>query len=163
MMPLSSMKFPRSAMLEQLTAAGSDRKRAVLKCRVQAYCLLDRERPTMNQIQQNIRTMFDRTLDFLDDKNSIWSAKVAFADAVARAKTAVTAIDTASDAQQKPTTGVTQDKDAARSDLEEATLTIAHQLSALATKTQDMDLASQVEMTKSSLDRLLDNDLEQAA
>jgi hypothetical protein len=117
----------------------------------------------LTQDQQNIRTTFDTVLKFLNKNNSIWSGKVAFANAVTRATAAVAAVDQASDAQQKPTTGVTQDKGTVRDELKEETLRIADQLSALATKTDNMDLAAQVEMTKSSLDKLLDNDLEQAA
>lgn len=117
----------------------------------------------MTQDQQNIRTMADTVMKFLNDNSSIWSAKVAFSDGVTRATAAVGAVDTASDKQQTPTTGVTADKDIARNALEEATLAIADQLSALAAKTQDMDLSAQVEMTKSSLDQLLDSDLEQTA
>jgi hypothetical protein len=117
----------------------------------------------MTQDQQNVRTMFDTVLNYLNGKNSIWSGKVAFSDAVTRATAAVGTIDSAADAQQTPTSGVTQDKEAVRNDLEEETLRIADQLSAYAAKNGKLDLGAQVEMTKSSLDKLLDNDLEQTA
>ena len=107
--------------------------------------------------------MFQTTLAFLDSNNSVWSAITAFADAVARAKTGVQAINDASDSQQTPITGVTADKAQARSDLEDKTLAIADQLSALSVKNGDNDLGAQVEMTKSSLDKLQDTDLEQTA
>src|SRR5207253_5943681 len=95
--------------------------------------------------------------------NSMWSGITAFADAVTRAKTGVDAIDTAADTQQSPTTGVTLDKAQARTDLEDQTLEIADQLAALAAKTGNHTLAAKVDVTKSSLDRLVDSDLEQTA
>jgi hypothetical protein len=117
----------------------------------------------MNQKQDNIRTMFDTTAAFLDDNNSVWSATPAFANAVTRVKIVVQDLDSAGDQQQTPTTGVTEDKAQARSNLEEKTLEIADQLSALAAANSDILLASKVEMTKSSLDQASDNDLEQVA
>jgi hypothetical protein len=117
----------------------------------------------MNQNQSNIRTMFQTTIDFLDANNSVWSATPAFADAVTRAKSGITAIDQSADTQQTPTSGVTEDKADARDDLEEKTLEVADQLSALATQTGDNDLGAKVEMTKSSLDKMTESDLEQTA
>ena len=107
--------------------------------------------------------IFETTIKLLDDNNALWSGTVAFADSVTRAKAGIDAIDTASDAQQKPTAGLTVDKAQLRTDLEDETLEIADQLAALAEKTNQGDLAEQVRMTKSSLDKLLDNDLEQTA
>lgn len=60
-------------------------------------------------------------------------------------------------------TGVAGDKADARNALSEKTLEIADQLSALAAKTRDHTLGAQVELTKSSLDKQQDNDLEQTA
>ena len=120
-------------------------------------------RGTMTQDQDNIRTMFQTTLAFLDENNAPWSGTPAFADAVTRAQTGVEAIDTAADTQQTPTTGVTQDKAQARTDLEDQTLGLADQIAALAAKTGNHDLAAKVEVTKSSLDRMVDSDLEQTA
>ena len=118
---------------------------------------------TMTQDQDNIRTMFQTTISFLDDNNSIWSGTAAFADAVTRAKSGVDALDTAADTQQTPTTGMTVDKAQARDDLEEKTLALADQLAALAAKNSDNTLAAKVQMTKSSLDQMPDSDLEQSA
>jgi len=117
----------------------------------------------MTQDQDNIRMMFETTIAFLDTNNPVWIGVTAFADAVDRARTGIEAIDTSSDTQQKPTAGLTVDKAQLRSDLEDKTLPIADQLAALAAKNHDGDLAEQVRMTKSSLDQLGDNDLEQAA
>lgn len=72
-----------------------------------------------------------------------------------RARAGIEAIDTASDKQQTPTTGITGDKKTLRDDLEAQTLEIADQLSALAAKTNDANLGAQVEMSKSSLDKMM--------
>jgi hypothetical protein len=117
----------------------------------------------MTQDQDNIRTMFRTTIAVLDTNNGVWSGTTAFADAVTRAKSGVQTIDDSANSQQTPTTGVTADKAQARSDLEEKTLELADQLSALAAKNVDNDLGAQVEMTKSSLDKMQDTDLEQTA
>ena len=117
----------------------------------------------MDRKQENIRTMFEKTTKFLDDNNPVWSGTPPFAEAVTRVKAGIDAIDAASDAQQKPTTGLTVDKAQLRSDLEEKTLKIADQLAALAAKNQKGDLAAQVRVTRSSLDQLGDLDLEQTA
>jgi hypothetical protein len=121
------------------------------------------EKMPMTQDQDNIVAMFNTTIAFLDEKNSVWSGTPAFVDAVARATTGAAAINTSGDIQETPTSGVTVDKADARADLEEKTLEIADQLSALAAKNSDNDLGAKVEMTKSSLDKMKDKDLEQTA
>ena len=117
----------------------------------------------MTQDQDNIRTMFQTTIAYLDTNNPVWSGIAAFADAVTRAKSGLQAVDDSAKSQQTPTTGVTADKAQARTDLEDKTLEIADQISAFAAKSDDNDLGAQVEMTKSSLDKLQDTDLEQTA
>ena len=117
----------------------------------------------MTQDQDNIGTMFDTTAKFLDDNNSVWSGTVAFADAVTRAKAGIELVDTSADTQQKPTAGLAADKAQLRSDLEDKILEIAHQLAASAAKNGQGDLAEQVHVSKSSLDQMQDNDLEQTA
>ena len=117
----------------------------------------------MTQDQDNIRTMFDTTIAYLDAHNATWTGKAAFVDAVTRAKAAIAAVDDAVDKQQTPTSGVTGDKASARTELEEKTLEIADQLSALAAKNGDQTMGAQVELTKSALDKAQDNDLEQIA
>lgn len=107
--------------------------------------------------------MFQTTVDYLDIQNAVWSGTPAFVDAVTRAKAGIAAIDTASDKQQTPTTGITGDKQTLRDDLEAKTLAIADQLSALAAKNNDSNLGAKVEMSKSSLDKMDDSTLEQTA
>jgi hypothetical protein len=104
--------------------------------------------------------MFETTIKFLDDNNSVWSGMVAFADAVGRAKAGLEAIDKSDDTQQKPTAALTAQL---RRDLENKTLEMADLLAALAAKNKQDDLAKQVHVTRSSLRQLGDNDLEQTA
>ena len=117
----------------------------------------------MRKDQDNIRTMFDTAISFLDAHGDIWKNIAAFVDAVMRAKAGVQSIDTSSDKQQTPTTGVTQEKLDLRNDLEFKTLATADPLSAFAAKNGKHDLGAQVELTKSYLDKLQDSDLEQIA
>jgi hypothetical protein len=113
--------------------------------------------------QDDIKTMFETTIKFLDDNNAVWSGMVAFADAVTRAKTGIKAIDRSADMQQKPATGLTVDKAQLRDDLEDKILEIADQLAALAGKNQDGDLAAKVRVTRPSLDHMSDLYLKQTA
>ena len=63
--------------------------------------------------------------------------------------------------QQAPTTGAALDKGQVRTSFEEKILEVADQLSALAEKNKNANLAVQVEFTLSSLDKLADDDLEE--
>ena len=121
------------------------------------------ERVSTTQDQDNSRMMFEITIRFLDNNNSVWSGMVAFADAVGRAKAGLEAIDKPDDTPQKPTAALTANKAQLRRDLENKTLEMADLLAALAAKNKQDDLAKQVHVTRSSLRQLGDNDLEQTA
>jgi hypothetical protein len=108
-------------------------------------------------------TMFEATLGVLDQNNSIWSARAGFADAVTRARDGTTSIRNMIGKQQIPTTGVTEDKEAARTDLEDKLVVLANQVAAYAAKNGNHDLGARVEMTRSSVDRLSESDLIQTA
>jgi hypothetical protein len=115
----------------------------------------------MTQEQDDIITMFETTLVILDKNNNTWKNGVAFTDAVTRAKTGTERIRTKTGKQQAPTEGVTGEKAQARDDLEEKMLVIAGAIAAFAAKNADPDLAAQVEMNRSLLDRLPASDLVQ--
>ena len=119
--------------------------------------------PPMKQTQENITAMFEATLKFLDEHNNVWSGKRAFVDAVTEARNGVTSIRQAASTQENLTVGVTDQKTQMRHDLEEQTLEIADQLAAFAAKNSDANLAAKVQLTRSSLDQLQDNDLVQTA
>jgi len=117
----------------------------------------------MTQDQEDITTMFETTLALLDQNNSIWSGRDAFAEAVTRARLGTNDIRGKTGRQLSPTAGVTGDKAQARNDLEEKMMEVGSQVAAFAAKGNDHDLAAKVEMTKSSLDRMSDSDLVQTA
>jgi hypothetical protein len=105
--------------------------------------------------------MFETTNGVLDENNALWNDIPAFADAVSRAESGTAAIrEKAGD--QAPT-GDTEAKVAARLDLEERMLHIGDQLSALASKTGNHELAAKVDISKTAADRMADSDLLTAA
>jgi hypothetical protein len=117
----------------------------------------------MTQTQDDITTMFETTLQVLEQNSAAWNGRPAFADAVTRAREGTTAIRGTTGKQQTPTTGVAEDKEAARTDLEDKMVVLAGLLSAYAAKSGDHDLGARVEMTRSSVDRLSESDLVQTA
>jgi hypothetical protein len=117
----------------------------------------------MTQAQDDITTMFETALGALDQNKSVWEGRAAFLDAVTRAKDGTATIRNTIGKQQTPTTGLTEDKEASRADLEDRLIGLAAQLSAYAAKSGDHHLGAQVEMTRSSLDRLSESDLLQTA
>lgn len=117
----------------------------------------------MNQLQDDITTMFETTLAFLDKNKPIWETRPAFLDAVTRATDGTTQIRGRSGKQQSPTEGVTGDKAQVRDDLEDKLSVVADALAAFAEKTKNADLAAKVELNRSVIDRLSDSDLTLAA
>jgi hypothetical protein len=117
----------------------------------------------MTQDQEDITTMFETTITLLDQNNTIWSGRDAFADAVTRAKQGTKDIRGKTGRQISPTAGITGDKAQARNDLEERMMEVGNQVAAFAAKSNDNDLAAKAEMTRSSLDRMSDSDLVQTA
>jgi hypothetical protein len=102
-------------------------------------------------------------LKSLDDNHSLWSGTPAFAAAMTDAKNAVGLIRGAETSAEMATKGVPEEQAQARNDLEDRTHIIADQLSALAAKNHDVDLAIMVEMTRSSLDKTEPDELAQTA
>src|SRR4051812_36089043 len=117
----------------------------------------------MTQDQENVTSMFEATVKFLDEHNNIWSGRPAFANAVNEARTNTQAIRNAAATQEETTLGVTDRKTQTRNDLEDQTLEIADQLNAFASKTDDASLIAKVQLFRSSLDTMQDNDLVQTA
>ena len=112
----------------------------------------------MTQDEDNITTMFETTNGVLDDNNATWRATPAFVDAGGRGKAGTAALRQKQEDQAK--TGATGVKQNARDDaVEETTLVIASQLSALAAKTDDPGLGAKVAIDKSTLDRMAVSDL----
>jgi hypothetical protein len=105
----------------------------------------------------------ETTLKFLDDNNTIWNGKVAFAAAVTEAKDGVKEIRKAAARQELPTGGITDEKGQARGALEDLALEVADEVSAFAAKTGNASLSADVRVSRSSLDQAQDDDLVQTA
>lgn len=117
----------------------------------------------MTQDQENTTSMFETTLAYLETNNPLWSGKAAIVDAVTEANNGVTAIRGAAAQQESPMSGIVDEKEQSRTDLEGRTLEIADQVAALAAKNADFGLAAQVHVTRSSLDQAQDDNLVQTA
>ena len=117
----------------------------------------------MRQDDDDITTMFETTLEFLEIKKNIWKGRPAFLRAVTRAQAGTAEIRGRSGKQQAPTEGVTEDKEQVRGALEEILSVVADQLAALAEETENAELAAKVELNRSVIDRLSARDLNLAA
>lgn len=115
----------------------------------------------MNRDQFNRTEMFDTVSAYMTANNSIWTTNVAMGVTVADLSAGNTAIDTKAGKQQAPITGAADEKESVRLDFEEKILEIADQLSALANKNNNANLAAQVDLTLSGLDKLADDELEE--
>jgi hypothetical protein len=116
----------------------------------------------MNRDQFNRTGMFSTVAAYMDKNESIWSGVKAMNDTVTEVNTRLTRIADKVRKQQAPTTGAADEKQQVRLSFEEKILETADQLSALAEVRKDANLAAQVEMTLSSLDKLADDQLEAA-
>lgn len=113
----------------------------------------------MDQDQKNLREMFGTVAQFLGQNSTLWNGIPAFVNAAADLQTGIGEIDTEAGKQATPTSGKTVVKGNARDVLEDATQEIGDQLAALAAATEDAELASQVTMTRSTLDQATGGDL----
>ena len=114
----------------------------------------------MNQDQLNITGMHSTVADYLTKNNPVWSGVKAVSDAVTALKTNNSVIAQKANEQQTATDGAVAAKVQTKHDLEEKILEIADQLSSLAAKNSDVNLAAQVEVSLSALDKMDDDQLE---
>jgi len=105
--------------------------------------------------------MFSTVSAYMEQNKTIWQGVKAVVDTVAEVNTRIGRIADKVRKQQSPTTGAAEDKGQVRTGLEEKILEVADQISALAAKNKNANLAAQVEFTLSSLDKLADDDLEE--
>ncbi|MFT3868303.1 MAG: hypothetical protein QM715_07380 [Nibricoccus sp.] len=117
----------------------------------------------MRRLYQNRLAMVGATVAVLNENKNVWENTPAFAKAVTEVLAKMQAFQTESGKQQTPITGAAASKAQARDGLEDAALEIADQLSALAEERADAKLAAQVEITRSALDKLSDDELEATA
>jgi hypothetical protein len=117
----------------------------------------------MTQTQENVTSMMETTLQYLDDNNKVWSGKAALVTSVSDAKDAITAIRGAAGKQEAPLSGISDEKSQARAALEDLALDIADPVSAYADRSENVSLSADVNVSRSSLDQAQDDNLVQIA
>lgn len=122
---------------------------------------LYKSRTPMTREQLNRTGMFSAVSAYMGNNQSLWNSLKAIKDTVTDLDSGIEAIDDAIGKQQTSTTGAATAKAQVRHDFEEKLLVMAGQLSALAAVNKNANLASQVEFTLSSLDKLADDKLEE--
>ena len=115
----------------------------------------------MNRDQFNRTEMFSTVSAYLDRNKALYTGIKAVNDTVVALNSAIARIADKMRRQQTPTAGATDEKAQVRLGFEEKILETADQLAALADAKKDMNLAAQVELTLSALDKLADDDLEE--
>src|ERR1035437_9573525 len=97
----------------------------------------------------------------MNTKTSLWQAIKAISDTMNDLNGGIAGIANSSGKQGTPISGAAAQKAQVRHSFEEQILFIASQLAALAEVNGDANLAGQVELTLSALDKLTDDDLEE--
>ena len=105
--------------------------------------------------------MFSTVSAYLDRNKALYTGIKAVNDTVVALNSAIARIADKMRRQQTPTAGTTDEKGQVRLNFEEKILEVADQLAALADAKKDMNMAAQVELTLSALDKLADDDLEE--
>jgi len=116
----------------------------------------------MDTEQTNRVTMFKTVISYMDDNTSVWNAMAPLQAAVTQFKAKVGDIDTTAQKQETPT-GATQDKATARDALEDVLFLMCEALGALAHTSGNNDLAARTDVTRTSLDRMGEEDLSNRA
>lgn len=115
----------------------------------------------MNRDQLNRTGMFSTVAAYMGTNQTLWNGVKAIGDTVTDLNDGIADISGAAGKQETPVSGAAAQKAQVRHDYEEQILVIASQLSALAEVKGDANLAAQVELTLSALDKLADDDLEE--
>ncbi len=115
----------------------------------------------MNRDQLNRTGMFSTVSAVMNTNKSLWSGVKAISDTVDDLNDGIADISGTAGKQQTPVSGAAAQKAQVRHSYEEQILFIANQLAALAEVNSDANLAGQVELTLSALDKLPDDDLEE--
>lgn len=114
----------------------------------------------MNQNQADRTTMFATVAAYMDKNKTLWTGIKATSDTVADMNAGIGIVATKAGKQQAPTGGAGDEKTDVRGDFEEKILEIGDQLAALASKTTNVSLAAQVDLTRSGVGKLPADDLE---
>ena len=108
--------------------------------------------------QTNRVTMFDTVAAYLDSHNAVWSGMAPLAAAVQSFKDKISAIGTAAQQQETPT-GAADSKAEARDDLEDVLFLTCEALAVLGHAGNDHELLANTALTRSTLDRMPDDEL----
>ncbi|MFI5218325.1 MAG: hypothetical protein ACHQNT_02470 [Bacteroidia bacterium] len=113
----------------------------------------------MTKDQEDILNMYQATDDILQTHNAVWAANVPFAAVVTQLEADVDAIEDLRDIQEADTTGVAQDKQNKRQDLENQTYTAGSIIGFYASSVNNRELLEKVNFTRTELKEARDNEL----
>jgi hypothetical protein len=116
----------------------------------------------MDTEQTNRVTMFKTVIAYMDENSSVWNAMAPMQAAVTQFKSKVGDIDATAQKQETPT-GATRDKATTRNALEDVLFLACEALGALAHTSGDNDLAALTDVTRTSLDRMGEEELSNRA
>ncbi|MFI5218335.1 MAG: hypothetical protein ACHQNT_02520 [Bacteroidia bacterium] len=113
----------------------------------------------MKKLQEDTLNMYQATDDVLQTNNAVWAANVPFTAAVTQLETFIDAIEDLRDIQDADTTGVAQDKQNKRQDLEERTFATGSIIAFYASSVNNRELLQKVNFKRSELAKARDNEL----
>ena len=117
----------------------------------------------MEQRFDNDLTMFSTVRDFMNAHTTETAGVPAIGTAVTALSGIITQIDGLATTQASPLTGIAADKEVVRTALEEATFVVSEALGALAVSTNNNTLLAEVEISRTGLDDLSADDLDEFA
>jgi hypothetical protein len=113
----------------------------------------------MTKDQEDKLNMYQAVDGVLQSHNSVWTANTEFSAAVDELEDNIDSIVNLAEQQDEDITGVTEDKDEARAELETNTLSVASIVVFWASKTGNRKLVKKVNYTKTELHDARDNEL----
>ncbi len=113
----------------------------------------------MDRVQQNRVDMFNTTHGYMMENQTVWANSSAMQETVADLEASIDVINGISAKQSGNTTGVTADKEQARTNYEDLVFDLADQVGAYAAKIENLVLEAQVDITRTGLDKLTNDDL----
>ncbi len=113
----------------------------------------------MDREQQNRVDMFNATHDYMMENQAVWANSSAMQETVADLEANIDVIHRISAKQSGNTSGVTADKEQARTAYEDLIFDLADQVGAYAAQKEKLDLEAQVDITRNGLDKLTNDDL----
>ena len=106
--------------------------------------------------------MFDTVSAYMEKNKTLWTPIKATVETVADVNADIAIIAKKAGKQQAPTAGAGDEKTDVRGDYEDKILEIGDQLASLASKTENANLAAEVNLTRSGVGKLSASDLEKA-